>query len=141
MAALLSGLYEYWLEDPEVKHRIANSSIRDLVKTVDGSPIALQDKAHTLLNAQLVRPVLQRMSDCRTLVVNDVDEFCVQIIVLCAKVSEDNALDVDFEEGAYDELRVLAMGIKRCVAFVRKAFIKQHRPQDMWFCKYMQVHA
>ena len=80
-------------------------------------------------------------SDCRTLVVNDVDEFCVQIIVLCAKVSEDNALDVDFEEGAYDELRVLAMGIKRCVAFVRKAFIKQHRPQDMWFCKYMQVHA
>ncbi|CAE7439959.1 unnamed protein product [Symbiodinium sp. CCMP2592] len=123
MAALLLGLYEYWLQDPEVKHRIADSSIRDLVKTVDGSPIALQDRAHALLNVALIRPVLQRMSDCKTLVVNDVDEFVVQIIVLCAKmydqegISEDNAMDVEFEAGAYDELRVLAMGIKRCVAF------------------------
>lgn len=136
MAALLSGIHEYWLEDPEVMHRIGGSSIRDLLKTVDGSPIALQDRAHALLNACLVRPVLQRMADVKTLVVNGVDDFCVQIIVCCAKIydqrgiSEENALDVDFGEGDYEDIRVLAMGLKRCVAFVRKAFVRQHKPQD-----------
>ena len=136
MSASLSGIYEYWLQDPDLLHRVEHSSVRNLVKTVD-SPIALQDRQHALLNEALITPILRRMADCRTLLVNGVDDFVIQIIVFCARVygqsgdiTEDTALEVEIQDGDMEVVRVLAMGVKRCVAYIRKTFVRQHMPQD-----------
>ena len=135
MAASLGGVWEEWKAHPEIRHR-CERSVRQLVKTVDGGPIALQNRSHALLNIPLIDPILRRMADSKTLVVNTVDELCVQIVCFAASlydqkgIDETNAFHVEFEDGDMDDIRVLAMGLKRCVAYIRKLYIRQHVLQD-----------
>ena len=116
--------------------RVCQHSVRTLVVTTDGSPIAVQNRTHALLDAELVSPVVKRMAACHTLYVNGVDEFTVQVICLAAAlykqegITDDNAFQIEFQDGDMDDVRVLAMGIKRCVAYVRKLFVRQHTPKD-----------
>ena len=123
-----------WLAEPTIRHGCQHS-VRTLVVTADGSPIAVQNRTHALLNAELVSPVVKRMAACHTLYVNRVDEFTVQVICLAAAlykqegITEDNAFQIEFQDGDMDDVRVLAMGIKRCVAYVRKLFVRQHTPK------------
>ena len=123
------------MADADIRHR-ARSTVRTLVHTLGDQPMATQDRAHALLNAPLILPVSKRMSDFTTLLVNGVDEFAVQVICFTAAqfeqpgISEHNALNLDFQDGDMDDIRILAMGIKRCVAYIRKLFVRQHMPQE-----------
>ena len=148
MAASLRGLWSDWRQTASVIHRVnLAGSVRRMVQTVDGSPLAVQDRPHAILNADLVRPVLERMSDETTLKMNTVDDFMVQIICFSAsiydqpEVNEDNAMDIEFDQPSdEDDLRVLAMGMKRCVAFVRKQFLKPHQPRELGYKIIMSEH-
>ena len=135
MAASLRGIWQDWASNPVLVRRVGND-VRQLVLT-DGSPIATQDRQHALMNEDLILPVIQRMSDECTLIVNSVDEFATQIICLTYKIfeggvmQEEDALTVQFDKASdVDDVKVLAMGLKRCVAFVRKVFLKPNMPRE-----------
>ena len=139
MAASLRGVWEDWVANPLIVQRVqAQNSVRNLVAT-DGNTIATQDRHHALLNEDLVVPVLKRMSDECSLIVNSVDDFATQIICFTYRVfegktlNEEDAFNVEFEYPSdVDDMKVLAMGLTRCVAFVRKVFLKPNIPREPW---------
>ena len=142
MAASLRGVGEEWFRDAVILNRCRTAhSAMALVVLVPGQPMALQDKTHALLNKDLIVPVLHRMASARTLLVNSVDEFRPQVVMfgcrlnlpadLTSDITDDNCLDrLEIHEDDLMDVNLMAHGIKRCVAFVRKAFLRQHEPQD-----------
>lgn len=130
--ALLYGVAKVWYSDAEVRERLDNGGIQNLVATAKGAPMVVKDNWHLIANRSLVRAVMECMMEqkmktpCKETILAQVQT----LDLLHEKVSF-NALNLPPVDPSKEVLyHIQTTNIKKLISYVRRVRLRPHTPRD-----------